>query len=199
MDLPDDDLSVGIPIDPHRRATSISVYKNTWNEFYTWEQNECRRALDCLAISPSAFPHLDSQSGQITDSPGSHMASDFDFDVEASNANFDTDPETFTCEEFDVHENPIRYSTLTCFTLQETWMKAYPRYEMCTPSSRSYLVYEQEHAPFVPYADDLDFPIEKYLEEFSGFGWHTGFLDPDRECIRKRKSYMHYRITCFPF
>jgi len=165
--------------DPHTRAIGISVYKETWNEFYAWEQDECQRALDSLSITPESFPSL--LQIKLPDDPDNPL----DFDFDAFNLESDlSEQETFTMEEFDAHENSLRYSTLTCFQQEATQMKGYPRYEMCTPASRNYTrdpLYEQEQALFVPYADDLEFKVDIYLQFFNHFSWQVDFTDPDRE------------------
>jgi hypothetical protein len=174
MDLFEEDP----PTDPHTRAIGISVYKDTWNEFYTWEQDECRRALNSLAISEPLAP----QPLDGADDADRHL--DFDFEAFDSESESHPETETFTQEEFDAHENSIRYSTLTCFTPKVHPMKGYPLYEACTPASRNYArapFYEHDQAPFVPYADDSAFPVEIYLELFHDFGWQVDFADPDRE------------------
>jgi hypothetical protein len=182
MDLFGDDPPVE-RVDPHTREIGISVYKETWNEFYAWEQDECRRALDSLAISESSLPPRNPQSLQAIGDTDSEL--DFDFDPEASNSYSESDTETFTREEFDTYENSIRYSTLTCFTQKASPMRAYPRYEICTPASRNYArnpLYEEDQALFVPYADDLEFPVEQYLAHFHAFSWQVDFPDPDSKC-----------------
>jgi hypothetical protein len=184
MDLFDDDPPVELdPIGPHMRETGIQVYKETWNEFYTWEQDECRRALASLAQAISE-PSLPQFLHDIDDTDAA-----FHFDFEASDLNSDSESDTFIREDFDTNEDSVRYSTLTCFTQKATPMKAYPRYEMCTPVSRNYTrdpLYELDQALFVPYADDLDFPVEVYLEYFDAFSWQLDFIDPDGK----------YRIFC---
>jgi hypothetical protein len=190
MDLFHDNPPVE-PLDPHTRAIGISVYTETWNEFYAWEQDECQRALDSLAISESSFPPRDPQILHDIDDADSPL----DFDFEASNSDPESDTsETFTREVFDAHENSIRYSTLKCFTQRVTQMKAHPRYEMCTPASRNYNrdpLYEQDQALFVPYADDLDFPVEDYLDLFHEFSWQVDFTDPDCKCKKFFSSLMN--------
>jgi hypothetical protein len=177
MDLFEEDP----PIDPHTRAIGISVYKDTWNEFYTWEQDECRRALNSLAISE---PPQDPRSLYGADNNDPNLDFDFEaFDSE-SELHSDTITETFTQEEFDANENSIRYSTLTCFTQKATQMKGYPLYEVCTPASRNHArdpFYEQDQVLFVPYADDPAFPVEIYLEMYYDFSWQVDFADPDRK------------------
>lgn len=180
MDLFDGDTPEIEPVDSHTRGIGLSVYKETWDEFYRWEQDECRRALDSLAISELSSPPFNPQSIHDLDYTGSS----FDFDFEAFNSDSNLDTETFTREEFDVHENSVRYSTLTCFTQKAMQMKGYPRYEMCTPASRNYArdpFYEQNQAPFVPYADDMNFKFEEHLDPFDEFSWQVDFVDPDRK------------------
>jgi hypothetical protein len=180
MDLFDDDSTPAVPVDAHMRAIGISVYKETWNEFYTWEQDECRRALESPAISESSFPLRDPKPLHVN----YDIDSQLDFDFGASNSYSESGTETFTKEGFDTDENSIRYSTLTCFTYQAQQMKAYPRYEICTPASTNYVrnpLYEEDQALFVPYADDEKFPVEEYLDFFREFSWQVDFTDPDRK------------------
>ena len=166
------------------RAIGISVCKETWNEFYTWEQDECRRALDSLAISEPLLRPRDLWPLNSIDDTDSQL--DFDFEASAGNSYYSESDttETFTKKEFDTEENSIRYSTLTSFTYQAQQMKAYPRYEICTPASTNYVrnpLYEQDQALFVPYVDDEEFPIEGYLDLFHEFSWQVDFTDPDRK------------------
>ena len=187
MDLFDDDSTPAVTVDTHMGAIGISVYKETWNEFYTWEQEECRRVLDSLAISESSLPVLDPKPSHAIYDTDSQL----DFDFEAFNSSPRSDTETFTQEEFDTDENSIRYSTLTCFTYQAQQMKAYPRYEICTPASTNYArnpLYEEDQALFLPYADDEKFPVEEYLKLFREFSWQVDFTDPDRKSRNMNSS-----------
>ncbi|KAG6915577.1 hypothetical protein DXG01_010878 [Tephrocybe rancida] len=173
------DLGGTPPIDP-RLEDALEVYRTTWNEFYNWERDLCRNTIkDCERPPDYASPtntHITSTDLLESD------PLEFIFDPPS-----DAGLEFFTVEEFDTLQAPERYSTLLCPDHDNNDASAYHRYEFCTPASYNYMKEDINAAnyslPFIPYADDISFKIEEYLEDFARYGWQEDFADPDWETI----------------
>jgi len=148
---------------------SLAVHRKVWNEFYTWEEEACQVVIDSLAAdTPDSSP----PSAQ---DPVEHDDSDID------NINVDREANLFTVWEYDKRGCCTKSSQLSFAEASVQLFKPYPKYEACTPVTRSISREDSWSAPFVPFADDPSFPFTDYLEHFDSFCWQTDFKDPDCE------------------
>ena len=144
--------------------TAYRVYKGLWQEFYAWEHDHSRQTI--LGLSR-------------TETPIGGLLCELD-DI----FNYQTNEYTewFTVERWDCQNSAFSVEQIpTLFYVEEEGISPHPRYTACTPSSTSVL-YPPNFlwtAPFVPYSDDENFPLEEYLLHFKTFGWQTDFWDPD--------------------
>ena len=148
------------------RDIAVTVYREVWDEFYTWEPDHCQQTISYLALD--AY-----QSSPVPDlSPETvSTALDLHYAVEATlNIRMDYLILVFYC--FDVGLSDFR---------------PYPAFEFCTPASKSIARNANDpddahEVPFIPYADDPKFPIHEYLTDFPLLGWQlrSNCQDPDR-------------------
>ncbi|KAG6819847.1 hypothetical protein H0H93_008050 [Arthromyces matolae] len=158
---------------------ALQVYKETWDAFYRWEEEYCRKLIQDCHRPTSNMSHAREDD---MDSP----ALEFQFKPP-----FKENVEYFTVEDFDSSGNSVRYSTMTCLVKLEGRQDGSPPYEFCTLASRS--VREVNvHAgslPFLPYADDIKFNVDSYLSLFESFSWQTDFPDPDCLLLATTKDH----------
>ncbi|KAF8067457.1 hypothetical protein FPV67DRAFT_1492038 [Lyophyllum atratum] len=180
FDLPDDSELPDAPVmDAQKLQDAITVYREAWREFYTWEAIECTRTIkECER--PTTVYEIEREREE----------EEIHFD--AYPQEFDPEPlvdphvESFTVEEFDGYGESVRYATLICPDVDREEIRPYSRYEACTPASYNYAkeTHHGDALDFIPYADDEAFPIEEYLRSFELFSWQTDFPDPDCEMIQ---------------
>ncbi|ETW75672.1 hypothetical protein HETIRDRAFT_422355 [Heterobasidion irregulare TC 32-1] len=166
----------------HRRDTRSlieSVYREVWNEFYAWEQPYSARVIASLAGTSDRRKVLD-----VTSQAGSESLCDLVVDpqtrpsepivVETYNEDGSVTVTEVPCEELPIYDD----------------MTPHPSYDHCTPMIHS-VSFSAEERPdlmaFIPYADDPEFPLEEYAQEFAEFAWQDNsreFRDPDHEVIQ---------------
>lgn len=150
----------------------VFVYREVWDEFSAWEQEECARIILSLASSPtqdentirtlSHAPISDLLDRRLNESGESFQVFEYEDDSSLPKAEY----------ELRAIEVPVQS------------MKPWPTYGFCTPSSRN-LWKDTPHAyniPFCPFADDPRFDVEDYLATFDSFDWQIDFMDPDGVC-----------------
>ncbi|GLB39395.1 hypothetical protein LshimejAT787_0605570 [Lyophyllum shimeji] len=177
FDLPESALE-GAAVDAQKLQNAIDVYRETWRQFYDWEDNECTRTIrECARPTTGTAFEI---TGDLLPFTVGEYKDEFHLTPPAGAAE-----EYFTVEEFDEDEECVRYATLICEHKTHVWVRPYPRYEACTPASYSHAMQFQHGETilsFIPYADDEEFPIERYLRGFELFSWQVDFADPDCGC-----------------
>ena len=158
------------------RSLIESVYREVWNEFYAWEQPYSARVIASLAGTSDRQKVLD-----VTSRADSESLCDLVVDpqtrpsepivVETYNEDGSVTVTEVPCEELPIYVD----------------MAPHPSYDHCTPMIHS-VSFSAEERPdliaFIPYADDPEFPLEEYAQEFAEFAWQDDsheFRDPDRE------------------
>ncbi|EDR03302.1 uncharacterized protein LACBIDRAFT_307384 [Laccaria bicolor S238N-H82] len=150
-----------------KRSYAEEVYRGVYTEFFAWEQEECRRTLISLRTTTPKILRLPRVStsyhpSQVTIVEGS---------------------EKFYFDDLVDDSNSFQAS---CLTIKAAKWSPCPRYFSCTPISQNTQrdTVQDCTLPFVPYADDPNFPVFDYLENFSEFAWQEEFKDPDMEEIQ---------------
>lgn len=150
-----------------KRSYAEEVYRGVYTEFFAWEQEECRRTLISLRTTTPKILRLPRVStsyhpSQVTIVEGS---------------------EKFYFDDLVDDSNSFQAS---CLTIKAAKWSPCPRYFSCTPISQNTQrdTVQDYTLPFVPYADDPNFPVFDYLENFSEFAWQEEFKDPDMEEIQ---------------
>ncbi|KAH9164585.1 hypothetical protein EDB89DRAFT_2077985 [Lactarius sanguifluus] len=161
------------------RALAFQVYKEVWDEFNKWKQENCKQQL--LLLQKPLPPPTAAEDALL----------------EASNLRDGEPGEVeiiYLCDsEDDVPLHPGGSTVLMCETVHlepPSDFTPHPRYESCTPAVQSILLRPSSAAeeaftilPFVPYADDPTFDAKEYLEMHERFAWEE-LGDPDVEVIQ---------------
>jgi hypothetical protein len=150
---------------------ALAVHREVWNEFYTWEHDACKVVMNSLAAGTPDNSHTS----------GVDCVDHGDSDIDN-----DGNPEVndlFTVWEYDKDGSCTKSFQLQLVEVPLRPFKSYPKYEACTPTTRSMIREDQDSwsAPFAPFADDPSFPLADYLAQFESFRWQTDFKDPDCE------------------
>ncbi|KAH9047475.1 hypothetical protein EDB83DRAFT_1463014 [Lactarius deliciosus] len=170
------------------RALAFQVYKEVWDEFNKWKQENCKQQL--LLLQKPLPPRTAAEDALLE---ASTLRDGEPGEVEI----------IYLCDsEDDVPLHPGGSTVLMCETVHlepPSDFAPHPRYESCTPAVQSILlrpgsVAEEELTilPFVPYADDPTFDAKGYLGVHERFAW-VELGDPDVEVIQfealRRLSY----------
>jgi len=155
------------------------VYRNTWIDFYEWEQRHATETLHSLARTfelpklpvirqTSESPQKDERKQADQDENEYFTVIDYDYDADLNGTG--------------LH---VTTSTLTPQTLEVTnVLEPYPAYEVCTPVNRNILVGDDsEYMPFLPYSDDPTFDYLAHIVEYRYFEWQVPNRDPDCDWI----------------
>jgi hypothetical protein len=176
--------------DPSSRSPSQlqqlgrTVYKDVWNEFYDWEPGYCADILGTVTQSLLASKR---QVARVAKAMVARLLDDERVPKRMADG---TDVVVMSVTRFDaspghrgVHRRMMDVS-IPVITIDA--YPPHPKYESCTPASRSVLVDgAQGHTlSFLPYADDDRFSAQAYQAKFELLEWETPF-DPDGE------------LTCF--
>ncbi|KIJ64267.1 hypothetical protein HYDPIDRAFT_132965 [Hydnomerulius pinastri MD-312] len=166
------------------RALGSSVYKEVWEEFYTWEPGYCSHILGTLDGNPLAPAKdaavkmaKDMMAGLLEDTHQGNKMDQPENDWETAYLtryrSIDGKGFTTTVE-----------VTMPFITI-DVVLPPHPAYESCPPISKSMRLDEtREHtANYLPYGDDETFPFEEYLAKFPSLEWANDF-DPDLEMIQ---------------
>lgn len=165
-----------------RLDAALSVYKQVFDEFYAWEQDDTRTYIQYLTA--------DAQSDD-----GEQWGDDF-FKVDDHLSSMmveddDDDDHSFLIRSVDLDGSIRDHYKVPCVEIQVRIPLEFQhplKYEMCTPDSRngqSTSFDSDEVLCFIPYADDEAFPLEEFLnpenlKPFRKFAWQTeDFKDPD--------------------
>lgn len=178
MDFFDDDendTTSTTGVDDEKFWLATSIYKSVWQEFYTWEQQECRNdILSLQQISQNTMPL--STDISLSNSPGDRVPGPIDAEfVPFFVWEFETAHQTqAVSESYELHYD---------IEINDThFIDPYSMYEACTPTARNIGKDEiwADLLPFMPYADNPSFTNrDEYLSSFFDFQWLSDFLDPD--------------------
>lgn len=161
------------------KQVTQKMFKEVWDEFYTWEEEYCKQALASLAPTSGASSSGSQTTATNTTPPtvtkvspvkatnGKQSKQGYQF-IEFSGGAFSEKPAVF------VRQNPVTYR---CRTTGPS-----PPYEACT-YSRKNLYYADDvcdKLPFMPFSDSTDFPAAEYLKYYDRIGWDIP-KDPDRQ------------------
>ena len=154
----------------------LRVYRETWNNFYKWEQESCLQ--DILSLIPKP-PEEDARIPELATD-----LSDFEMTEDALILENES-----TVEEIIYYIQNDRVSaktTVTCKVVTAPSIDPYPVYESCTPAPGNLL----RHHP-LDYHDGIltFFPVdnkgvlnsEEFLNECTDLAWMIDQRDPDRE------------------
>lgn len=166
-------------IDSLNNVTSLvkSVYQSTWADFYTWEQDHCRRALHSLA---RPLPQEPSQEETLdTVASGGRLSN---LSIQSmEQPTIGAHAEAFTVLDLNTEDGKPKASTLVVESynfLPE--LASCPAYEICTPASRNINVGDDsEYMPFIPLMDDPKFTYDAHIAEYRYFEWQVPNRDPD--------------------
>ena len=149
-----------------------SVYKTTWDNFYIWEQDHCRRTLHSLARTPSLPRSAETQTSSF---------SERDYSSEATTVEKDAEKESFTLHDYNRDTGAVSESTLLAQTVDVVApLRACPPYEMCTPASRNIYVGDDfEEMPFIQLVDDPTFDLAAHMADYKRLEWQLPDRDPD--------------------
>lgn len=178
-----------------RRTFAQQLYKDVWDEFFTWEVQNNQHSISGLAATASieSRDFVLSQADLVADwDPtviiwrGSYRS---DLSVQARpQAAMDDEPaETWAISDYStdgrVVDSVIVKPMTKNFRFHSMALPPHPRYHACSLASRSVLVPERwdsiKVTAFIPYADDPDFNVLTYLDWYDSFAWQTEFSDPD--------------------
>ena len=180
--LPSEDPSSQSPSD--LKQLGRTVYKDVWNEFYDWEPGYCTDILGTVTQSLLASKR---QVARVAKAMVARLLDDDTHRERIPKRMADeTDTVVMSVTRFVAsagHRGLHRRTTdVSIPVITVDAYPPHPKYESCTPASRSVLVDPaQEYTlPFLPYADEDRFPTEVYLAKFDILEWETPF-DPDGE------------------
>ncbi|KAK0466171.1 uncharacterized protein EV420DRAFT_813838 [Desarmillaria tabescens] len=141
--------------------TALSVFKQVFDEFYAWEQDDTRTYIQYLAADAESddgeewddnFFKVDDQLSSVMDEGD------------------DNDDRSFLIRSFDPDGSIRDRYKVPCVEIQAQIPLEFQhplKYEMCTPDSRnagqSTSFNSDEVLHFIPYADDEAFPLEEFL------------------------------------
>lgn len=167
---PDDDLSDSEDLWLEKCQTAYRVYQDLWNDFYTWQLKYCTETISSLSkpIIPLDYIPLHPHASASYESTKEDEYGEW-FSIQ------DWDPVSSTQSDTMVFSKTIMADGSGSFG-------PYPRYSSCTPSSINFSYAEDVcgAAPFIPFADNVEFKIKQFLENFREVGWQTRLFDPDR-------------------
>jgi histone-lysine N-methyltransferase EZH2 len=155
------------------------VYKATWQDFYTWENDHCRQTLLSLARNIPRSTGIEASGFSGRDSSAA-----------ATNTEKTTEDDGFTVHDYS--SDTPKVSSLFVETVHVTPpFKACPPYEICTPASRNIYVGDDfEEMPFIQLADDPTFNHLLHTADYARFEWQLSNRDPDcKSCYDS--SYVH--------
>lgn len=199
-------IEIQADVEIKHRARILHVYRQTWNEFYAWEQESQQMHLSAMAssassISPaspaaSGLAHFEAVSQLVGEAgdPGPEFLSDwgpisgqdYTSDSPFHAYNFDNDPDN-------------TYTVLSCTDgPRPAYVCPHPRYFACTPTDRIMVsggindILPDESASgdpitvfFIPFDGEVHFNgkerfgTQAYVKQFKDLAWQTQFKDPD--------------------
>ncbi|KAG8215392.1 hypothetical protein J3R82DRAFT_8993 [Butyriboletus roseoflavus] len=167
-----------------------TTYKDVWNEFYDWEPGYCEDILRTVTQSILASKR---QVARVAKTMVTKLLNDAEERVPGRLAD-GTDAVGISVTHFTAGGHRGAHERTTELSIPVITIDAYsphPRYESCPPVSRSVLVdvAHEQTLPFLPYADDDQFPAQEYQARFDFLEWETPF-DPDGE-----RSSLCTRVT----
>ena len=154
-----------------------TVYKDVWNEFYDWEPGYCADILGTVTQS------LLASKRQVARVAKTMVARLLDDERVVPKRMVDgMDAVVMSVTRFGASAGHRRTMEVSIPVITIDAYPPHPKYESCTPASRSVLVDgAQEHIlSFLPYADDDRFSARAYQAKFEILEWETPF-DPDGE------------------
>ena len=180
--LPSEDPTSRSPSD--LKQLGRTVYKDVWNEFYDWEPGYCADILGTVTQSLLASKR---QVARVAKAMVARLLDDDAHRERIPKITADeTDTVVMSVTRFVAstgHRGVHRRTTdISIPVITVDAYPPHPKYESCTPASRSVLVDgAQEHIlSFLPYADDDQFSARAYQAKFEILEWETPF-DPDGE------------------
>ncbi|KAH9940135.1 SET domain-containing protein [Epithele typhae] len=159
----------------------VHEFRDTWNDYYAWEQDYCTKQISRLAASaPAQTSHTLTFDDLIAPSPSSSSAEN----AFVSNNHTNSDGAAFIRHIFD---GPSPRSSLVRATLvkaSQPLPQPYPPYESCTPLPANVLVEDDpDYLPYLPLPDDPAFPTDDYVEDHEGFAWEEEYRGPDVRAV----------------
>ena len=154
-----------------------TVYKDVWNEFYDWEPGYCADILGTVTQSLLASKRQVARVAKIM------VARLLDDERVVPKRMVDgMDAVVMSVTRFGASAGHRRTTEVSIPVITIDAYPPHPKYDSCTPASRSVLVDgAQEHIlSFLPYADDDRFSARAYQAKFEILEWETPF-DPDGE------------------
>ncbi|KAF8351574.1 hypothetical protein F5887DRAFT_913317 [Amanita rubescens] len=192
----------------HQRFV-YDIFRNTWLDFYYWEQEDYHRTLDALGSpiiinKPTVLPQwIRPRAGlvhEIQDTPNVRESSLLQTEAVVSK---------LPSDEIEVTEYQMTDGVATrlqadfAFTSVALRMPQAifpsPQYEACTPLEQNiYLGDDSSDMPFLPFADDPSFSDWKsHSDEHKTLSWQNMIRDPNLEAIVTTtwNSCIHHGLT----
>jgi hypothetical protein len=154
----------------------ISVYREVWNEFYTWETDHCQQIISCLSLEE----HPSSGHSEETDKLDWNLA---DQSFDADNNDRVDDSVSFSVLDIDSRggHSTRHPRVLSAQTISADYLEEYKTYESCTPASKNITPRpdEQDESSFIAYVTNKEW--KEFAHALDGFAWQNEFIDPDGE------------------
>lgn len=162
-------------------AGVLSTYRDVWNDFYEWEQEESRRLIKSLCR-----PKPDANT-VVKGKGKSNALADEDAITPHSLTRNWTDKSSLqtiysTDEVTSIHEQLVDIE-FPEICIEAPPMTPSPVYEACAPIARNMFTGDDpENLAFFPYAaNDKQFNLADYLSQYDSFAWQKRNIDPDRK------------------
>ncbi|KAG1730324.1 hypothetical protein EDB19DRAFT_1740854 [Suillus lakei] len=159
------------------RELGLRIYKEVWKEFYEWEPRECQQIIH--AFAGRRVPGGREKYNRMIDQLFDPALQDLDMQIDSENPN----QPLLVVTQYDAEGRGISYPLEVEEISVDPTFEAHPPYESCPPINQSIRFGVHETAAFIPYGDEDDFPVVKYLDSFQSFAWEEDF-DPDSEMIQ---------------
>lgn len=160
------------------RELGLKIYTEVWKQFYEWELRECRQIIHALAGQriPGEKEKYNKAIDQLLDLGA---LQDSEMQIDSKNPN----KPSLVVSQYDPEGRGISYPLEMEEISVDSTFEAHPPYESCPPINQSVRFHVRETAAFIPYDDEEEFPVMKYLDQFQSFAWEEDF-DPDLEMIQ---------------
>ncbi|KAF8656320.1 hypothetical protein AX16_002585 [Volvariella volvacea WC 439] len=155
------------------RTTELvkQVFRETWDDFYAWNDQYCRGVLESLRTKTPRDPKP---------LPGPLLPETDQFPAR-NDEDEDDDFEGIIVEDAWGNKKSYTFETVECNIDIPDWV---PEYESYAPTNRSIMHGDDaELLKFMPFYDDPTFDREAYEAEFAGYEWLESNHDPDLEII----------------
>lgn len=155
------------------------VFSEVWNEFYSWEPDQCRQLLRELKPWARYSCKTNADLHASLDRPLHSMDIDIDMNAEINAPWVQIYDNEGVCTKMPVSFEEVVLSGN---------FEPYPKYESCTPTSKNIALrrdalVEADRLEFIPYGDEPEFDADMYVRHADELGWQVDWRDPDSNKI----------------